>query len=458
MASEGASIRIDVDPKKAVEGIEDVSDAVDKITENLDQVGKDGVKDVDKLEKSISDLNREALKTGDEFEKSVGKKFKNSTKEAESGLQDFKQEAHSTAKESAASFDGSAESIVDSFQEIAANAFEGFGPAGAMAGLALAAGIGLATAAFGQSQEEAQKAKERISELATALIDAGSTDVNFDLVIERLKEMATTTEDGAVNLEKLQKVADKSGGSFDELAQAYAGNSEGLGELISEMEKENALTEKQTEGRHMGTSALDELTNAQSEYITLLKTSQEEIAKAEAQEKLWRDSGGPEMQAKAEAISMINGAYDEVVNSVTDYVNKETGVLDVEAYITAMQARSDALNAYQTNLANSGFTTEQKSALDAMGYEAAAAWMQGYESATPEQKASMEKFLTESAKDSSGLAKGEIDKTFMTPTEAKVQAKLDEESKKEVQRALNQITAAATVTVKYVDKYGKPVD
>lgn len=458
MASEGASIRIDVDPKKAVEGIEDVSDAVDKITENLDDVGKEGVKDVDKLEKSISDLNREALKTGDEFEKSVGKKFKDSTKEAEGGLKNFKEEAHSTAKESAASFDGSAESIVDSFQEIAANAFEGFGPAGALAGLALAAGIGLATAAFGQSQEEAQKAKERISELATALIDAGSTDVNFDLVVSRLKEMATTTEEGAVNLEQLKDISDKAGASFDNLAQAYAGNSEGLGELISEMEKEKALTEEQTEGRHMGTSALDEQTQAQQAYIDKLKTSQEELKAAEAEEKLFRESGGPEMLAKAEAISMINGAYDEVVNSVTDYVNKETGVLDVEAYITAMQTRSDALNAYQTSLANSGFTTEQKSALDSMGYEAAAAWMAGYESATPEQKASMEKFLTESAKESSGTAKGEVDKAFKTPTEAKVQAKLDEESKQEVQRALNKITAAATVTVKYVDKYGRPVD
>ncbi len=89
------------------------------------------------------------------MDKSLGKKTKKAAEEGKSGMDDFKQEANQTARESAASFDGSAESIVDVFQEVAANAFQGFGPAGAVAGLAIAAGIGLGVKAFEDGQASA---------------------------------------------------------------------------------------------------------------------------------------------------------------------------------------------------------------------------------------------------------------------------------------------------------------
>lgn len=172
MAS-GINIAIDVDESGATKGITKVDEALEKVADSLDGVGKDGTSDLGKLETSIKDVNREALKAGDDIKSGFGNKVKSGVKEAEGGLQDFKSEANSTAKESAASFDGSAESIIDSFQEIAANAFQGFGAAGAVAGLAMAAGIGIATAAFQRSEEEAQKAKTRIGELGLAMVEAG---------------------------------------------------------------------------------------------------------------------------------------------------------------------------------------------------------------------------------------------------------------------------------------------
>lgn len=458
----GINLDAGINAKPFVRGVEDIIGTLEDLEDEVKQVQKDGDKSLEKLETSFAEIAKASQEAGNDVKKGLGKGTKDAVNEADEGLKDFKQEANSTAKESAASFDGSAESIVDAFQEVAANAFEGFGPAGTIAGLAAAAGIGIATAEFTKTQEEAQKAKERVNEFGLSIIENGEQIASLEQYQEALKLIVTNADDATVKIDDLETFTKKYGDrvpAIEDMAMAYAGNADAAESVTKQLENaiaaEEELQRTTKGGKGEAITASENRARAYQDQIDKLKQVQQETELAKQVEQDWLASGGAETLAKAAAVETINAAYDDVVNSVTDYVNAETGVLDVDAYLAAIDARTAKLAEYQASIAASNLTTEQKSALDAMGIDAAAAWMAGYEKTSPENKKKMEASLTEAAKESSGSAKKELDKAFQTPTEAKVQAKLDQESKQEVERALNKIAAQATLTVKVVDRNGR---
>lgn len=148
--------------KQAGNSLEAVGDDIKTATKSTDGLG-------DKASSVFRELGKDAKAAGDK----VGKSTKDGFKDASDGVSEFGREADSTAKETAASFDGSAESIVGSFQEIAANAFAGFGPAGAAAGLAAALGIGMAITAMQTGAENATELKQKAVDMMDALAEAG---------------------------------------------------------------------------------------------------------------------------------------------------------------------------------------------------------------------------------------------------------------------------------------------
>jgi len=150
------SFDINANTRAAQKQVQEVGKSLQEISDDLDDLG--GNKSTDKLESSFKDLAREADRTGDK----VGKSMDDGFKKAGKGADDFKQEANSTARETAASFDGSAESIGDAFQEVAANAFGAFGPAAGLAGLAVAAGIGGIKTTFDELAEKSKEVREGI--------------------------------------------------------------------------------------------------------------------------------------------------------------------------------------------------------------------------------------------------------------------------------------------------------
>lgn len=188
------------DAESALEDVADALDDVAKAGEDADQLsfadtvreakrledaGEDAGKAIDRsmgraadetdqLERRFKDAERRAKDLGDAGER-AGRDVDRGMERASDGVDELRDEANSTAREAAASFDGSAESIADAFQEIAANAFAGFGPAGAVAGLAAAAGIGLALAAFEGVNEASEESKQRAAEWGQAFIEAGDS-------------------------------------------------------------------------------------------------------------------------------------------------------------------------------------------------------------------------------------------------------------------------------------------
>lgn len=463
--AKGINIEIGVDPKKALDGIDTTEDALDKVAKTLDTIGKDGSKDIEKVEKSLKELDRESVRTGESMKKNVGKKTREATDDAKVGMDDLKSESLQTARETAASFDGSTESIVDMFQEVSANAFVGFGAAGAAAGLAAAAGVGLVGSVIQAIADDAKASQTRISDMANELIGVAGIGQRSSTVIRENMTKIITDGDGAVKkLAEVKEASGKIGIEWQSVAQAYAGNEEAIADVIKATKKQIAAVQ---EARRVNSdmTAEDEQgyidrTNALNNYLSEFEKTQQEIDAAKAAEKAFLESGGAEMLAKEELIAGLNEAYDTAAGSILDYLNKETGIVDTEAYIQAMKDKEKALLDYQNTLATSGFTTEQKQALDGMGLEAAQAYMTAYKNGTAAQKKDLEAILTKTASDSSGAAKEVLDATFAKPTDAVVKTTVDQASvdaaKKAIQNGIDKGTYK--IKVEAFDRFGKRVE
>jgi hypothetical protein len=457
--AKGISINFLADVRDFLKGTKNVEDELDDVADALDDVARDGEQATEKLEDGFKELAKASKKAGDD----IGDNFKKGTKDAEEGLDTLNENAKSNAKEVTASFDGSVESIVDGFQGLAAEAFEGFGPAGLIAGAALAAGIGLATAEFQRTEEEAQKARERIADLGLAMIEAGASGERpLESVIESLQGIVTNSDDAVKKFDDIRRASKFVGTSAEDLAIAYAGQADALEGQLDVLDdliaKEQEVVDAQAESGSrfgvVGQAKLDTLQKQQEE----LQKVQEETERAAAIEQAWLAAGGAESLAKADAIAQIDAAYDEAVFSVDNFLNAETGIYDLEAYAASIEERGRLLQEYQTSLAESGLTTEQKAALNEMGVEQASAILKGLQDPNTSQKTkdTIKRGLGEASKEGSGVAEAEIKKAFEKPINAKVDVKADTAV---AQRDLDNLIKARTAIIKvdFQDRYGKRV-
>lgn len=177
-----------------VDKLDDVADASRDTGRALDDSADGAGQAADKIEREFTDALDKVRAAGKATGKSVGDDLDAGAKEAGEGIGNLKDEADGTAREVAASFDGSAESIAEGFQEVAANALSGFGPAGAAAGLAAAAGIGIAIAKLTEYAEQVNAAKEAGAEWATSFNTAGLND-RISALHDSWRELGSTITD-----------------------------------------------------------------------------------------------------------------------------------------------------------------------------------------------------------------------------------------------------------------------
>lgn len=181
-----------------LKGTKNVEDALDDVADSLDDLARDTKDNADKaadsLEREFSDAFDKVKTESRQASRKMGDDFKDSTRKASDGIEEFGDEANSTAREAAASFDGSAESIADAFQEVAANAFAGFGPAGAAAGLAAAAGIGLVINYLNQVADAAHESQERVASLSDELAEVDGNAALLDWA-QRLRDVLNEVVD-----------------------------------------------------------------------------------------------------------------------------------------------------------------------------------------------------------------------------------------------------------------------
>jgi gas vesicle protein len=367
------------------DGAKDAARSAEKLGDDIGDSVKDGTKEGDqaleKLERSFKEV-ADASKRSDPG-KPLGTSVKKGTDEGKEGLRDFREEANSTAKESAASFDGSAESIGDSFQEIAANAFAGFGPAGAIAGLAAAAGLGVIFSQLEKNDERTQQLREQVAALSEEYIDTGRVgSSSMSAIAENIKAMALATEDGETSLADLRESADKAGVPFEQLAKAMAGDTDALDELLEATSTHIDLLGEQATRNHQGAAGFARASTSaekQRDALILLRRDLEKqkttTDDATAATENYADTGAAAMERAAAASEdysdQIQDAYQEAGAGIDDYA--EGGKDALRKYTEEAKKQADAVTAYQTNMVKlSGMLSDEALAyVQSLGPEAA---------------------------------------------------------------------------------------
>lgn len=383
-----------------IRGTDDVEAALDDVADSLDDLGQDG-KDVgqdlgrdlgngaddaaeagDDLEKrfrrSLDGVTDASKAAGDDVGRNLGDGVDEGTARISEGTEQMRDDATANATEMAASFDGSVGSMTDAAQGFISEGLAGFGPAGAIAGMGVAIGMGVATSAMEKSKEEAQEAAEEIAGIASELIGLGKGgNVRAtELINDRLKEMATTAEEGQNELLGLKDTADELGLGFSDLARGMAGDSDAAARSIAEINAEmNRLGDINNENAGAAyNSATGKANSERRETINLLKEQREAIADAngvldegtevyEAYNDVI-DDGSSALVAQNEAIEANNEAKRESANAALEASNAEIG------FAAAVQ---DTTETIATNGATLDLNTEagraNKSALNDLASE-----------------------------------------------------------------------------------------
>lgn len=362
------------------DGARDAERAVDRLGDDMGDSVKAGARDVDqeteKLERSFKELADSAKRDTSDLGDGMGKSVRRGTDDAKEGLGEFRDEANSTAKESAASFDGSAESIGDAFQEIAANAFAGFGPAGAVAGLAAAAGLGLVFAQVEKNDEKTQELRDQVAALAEEYINTGRIgDVSMSSVADSIRDMALATEDGETTLADLRKTADDAGVPFEKLAKAMAGDSDALDELIGAtgehidaLDRQNVSQDAVAGSGLRAKSAADNQRQALIDLRGDLEKQTEKQDQAAASAQNYADTNAAALARAAESsqdyAENVQDAYAKAGEAGDEYV--ENGTFNLQKYTEETKKQADAVAAYQLNMV----TLSQTLSAEALAYVA----------------------------------------------------------------------------------------
>jgi len=466
--------------RDVLRGTKDLEGALEGVASSLDDVSKegkrtgevlgdeisDGAKEaesgVERLERTFKELadtaKRETKSSGD----AVRTNIRSGTDGAREGVRELRDESVNTAREAAASFDGSAASIGSAFQEVAANAFAGFGPAGVAAGLAAAAGIGLIIAATEEGQEQTVAFRERVSELTQELIEAGQQGGRpLEDLVSKIKVLASEAEEGKTSLADLRKIAELGGYDFNELTNIYAENGEAASELVEKSKLLiNAWQSESLAASESGSTISTEASNKYQAAQLIVEAFESEVkaakeaAEAEAN---YAETDVAALEAKAELINAINDAYDNSAGAIDDYLNKEGKLLDTKKYIAAMRTKRRELAHFQEDLAAADLSPEAKEFLVSQGAEAASQFLTGYGKASEEQKTQLNAIWSAAGEENSGeyvasIAAG-MPKRIPSP-------KLAKPDTSEAEKALTDWAKkprTLTVKVKAVDQYGREI-
>lgn len=265
-------------------GTDDVADALDDVADALDDIVRDGDRASDELERSFRDLTRASSDTG----RDIGKDFRDGFKRAEAGAGEFRDEANSTMRETAASI-SSVDDALDAVQEIAANAFAGFGPVGAGAGLVTALGLGLVTEELRKQDEEAAELKASLTGAYIAAADEGRNYLDVQQVIAEAAaiyedtegRLKTATEEAArLNIDRALVVQAMAGDEDAILAVIAAGNDK-ISERRDTLEDELTIESNRVGVIDTERGALENIVNKYEERLGI-----QQEAKANAEEYL----------------------------------------------------------------------------------------------------------------------------------------------------------------------------
>jgi hypothetical protein len=206
----------------------DVPASLDKMSDALDDVVRDGERGGEKLERSFREVadaaKKESREVGEAFDKNATRGFDR----AGDAAREFKGEAIQNLGEVASSFDGTVTGIADGFQGLAGGAsvaLINMGGGLAIAGAGLA-GLGLVGGAvLSGIAAKGEAMRESLSTSFQQMVDDGVAAFDELRYQDRLAE---AFDPGGDVQAKVQATADALGLPFHVAAEAYAGNQEAI--------------------------------------------------------------------------------------------------------------------------------------------------------------------------------------------------------------------------------------
>lgn len=287
-----------------------IDDKVGDAFESIQKEAKTTGKTVEDAGDAFRSLAKDAKKAGD----SIGDDVRKGTDKAGEGFDEMKSEAAGTAREAGASF-SSIEDSADVLQEVLANAFAGFGPAGMAAGILAAAGIGLLFAQAQGAAEKIQENKEKMLDLAQTIRDNGGVLTEADYIaqmeeygyaIQDTKEWwELFQEDAVTGFEQLRDLADQTGLSTREIFRGGFGDAK---EAQATLDKVNARIQELKDKK-------EAVYNLTGSIITVPEA--EELASLEKSRDLIQENVDKQKDA-ALVDSIRKGGVDSLTDSVTD--------------------------------------------------------------------------------------------------------------------------------------------
>jgi len=421
--AKGFEIGVGVDTKAAKQAIdaglvEPLEDAQKELKDLGDSRGPED------LERSLRDaqdatqrLERETKQAADAIEDEYRRAYGSQKQAAQSAaststetMKEVKAEALANASEVFSSFDGSASSFVDGIQGTFGGLIAGLAqvsPAMIPVAAAAAITIGTVAAAVTGAEERTEEFRAKVAELTAEFIETGTIGGrSFSGMADEVRELVAETDQSRASLDRLSGLAKDLGSNFEDVVTAYTQGGSSLDDLIDKTESLAAserIRALELQGFNDYQSAEASAHAADLEHeLGLLRDQRDAIAEASIQQELYYKSGVSELEAKAGLIEAINTAYDDAAGSTQDFLDVESGVFDVAAYIESMTQREEALRNYQRTLSESELSDQAKAFLNEQGAEAAAAMLAGYQSASPAQRAELDRIWSEAARANSG--------------------------------------------------------
>lgn len=389
-------------------GLEDVADSLDDLvkdsqrgTDRLEDGFKDASRSAEKVERSYKELADTARRETRDAGQATRKNIDDGADAAKASMDEVKSEAIANASETFSSFDGSATGLLDGIQGTFGGLVGSLGPLGMAVGAAAAIGVGYISTEFEKGEERAAAMKERVAELATEFIETGGIgQTSIGYIVDRLKQLAAETEEGKDNLSDLADAADVGRRPFEKLAQAFAGNVDGIDQMIA---AERDYLEQLTDSQRLGETVSDERVKAQVKVIEALQSSKTAADEAAAADEAYARAGGSQLEAKGESIEAYR---DSIVNSLGDagesweeFYDKATGALNIDKYIEAYAARVAGIERYNENLtaASKTLSSEALDYIRSLGVESAPL-LDAYVNAPASKKAEIERIWAANGK------------------------------------------------------------
>lgn len=345
-----------IDPlDDAEKALEDLARQGDRSGSDLEGSFRDQQRATEDLRGDYQKLNREIEDGSKRSSRSVSDNTTAAARESSEGLDEIGESGRSNAIEVAASFDGSATSIADGFQGLAAEMFAGFGPAGVVAGVAVAAGMGLISSAMEKDKERAAELKQAAADLAGEFIETGEIgQVSVSYIADAMRALATETEDGKDSLTSLRKEAKAAGVDVKDYQLANAGSARATKAALKEARQEyGRLSDEIAENGGVASKAESvrrtELGKTISRLLEVRKTQKDAATAA----KDYYSSGADDLATAGEAsqsyADAVQGALTSAGSDVEKYV--KDGKFNLNAYQKAMEENARAVLDYQKNMA-----------------------------------------------------------------------------------------------------------